>query len=710
MKKYNLGCLLLCLAFVSLDIRAESWMSVDGSKGGECITISDIESSTALYEAKFSVHGIHIDPTEIEGATYQRLTFDIPSTLFEVGTPALPVINKLFALPCGTDFDVSIKDEKWEKLAIGTIYPTQEILYENLGKGDFSINKSIYQSDVFTPALVKKGNLQFWKGIACKSVSVCPFVYYPSSKEILVLREFVLSVRFKQSESLNNLQLDGSKGMFANSNIIQSKQSPKRARSNDDYDYLIIVGDIPNISNCQALDDFILWKTFRGYKTKMVSTEVAGTSIQQLKQYIYNEKKTKKISHVLFIGNQDKIPLSLFNAMDLGWAGYIPGDFMYGCLDTCGNIPIGRFPANTVGELTNMINKTIRYEKFSGLHSYKDVLLVAHQGNSFYPTIDSIDTMYNTQLHFTKLHGRQGVTNSNVLQQINEGYNVVNYLGHGEDNLWDDWNTLHEDFTGHYADSLNENALSIYFSIACYTGNIINNPCMMRSFLCKNTGAVAFFGATATTNTDACKYLNKLIYHYLLNEGKVHIGELLLRSHLQNIADMGDLGLCNAHLYLCGGDPTLEIWTDIVHSFDDYTLSLNGQSLTVNNGGISGYKVSIVNESGNLLNVLDSINSSCTFTIPTGNFYIVLNKHNYIPRVIYVNATDDNIQNKVFDTDMDYYYIKNATISAGYDVTTTIPYGNVSIENGSKLTISKNNGVLLKNGFECKIGGELQIK
>lgn len=47
---------------------------------------------------------------------------------------------------------------------------------------------------------------------------------------------------------------------------------------------------------------------------------------------------------------------------------------------------------------------------------------------------------------------------------------------------------------------------------------------------------------------------------------------------------------------------------------------------------------------------------------------------------------------------------------AGYDVTTSIPYGNVSVENGSKLTISKSNGVLLKNGFECKAGGELQIK
>lgn len=144
--------------------------------------------------------------------------------------------------------------------------------------------------------------------------------------------------------------------------------------------------------------------------------------------------------------------------------------------------------------------------------------------------------------------------------------------------------------------------------------------------------------------------------------------------------------------------------------FDNYNLSVNGQSLTVNVDGIVGYKVSVVNENGGLAHVVNSTSSSCSFSIPTGNFYIVLNKHNHIPRVIYINVTDSNIQNKVFNNDVDNYYIKNATISAGFDVTTSVPYGNVSVENGTKLTINKNHEVLIKNGFECVIGGELEIK
>ena len=84
---------------------------------------------------------------------------------------------------------------------------------------------------------------------------------------------------------------------------------------------------------------------------------------------------------------------------------------------------------------------------------------------------------------------------------------------------------------------------------------------------------------------------------------------------------------------------------------------------------------------------------------------------NYVPRIIYVNVTDSYIQNKEFDnSDMDYYYIKDSLISAGYNVTNSITYGSVTIENGSKLSISKKHKVRIKNGFKCKTGGELQIK
>ncbi|MBQ7180821.1 MAG: hypothetical protein IJR87_05965 [Bacteroidaceae bacterium] len=39
-----------------------------------------------------------------------------------------------------------------------------------------------------------------------------------------------------------------------------------------------------------------------------------------------------------------------------------------------------------------------------------------------------------------------------------------------------------------------------------------------------------------------------------------------------------------------------------------------------------------------------------------------------------------------------------------------VPEGNVSIENGNKLNIDKSGGVIIKNGFKCKLGGTLKIE
>ena len=201
----------------------------------------------------------------------------------------------------------------------------------------------------------------------------------------------------------------------------------------------------------------------------------------------------------------------------------------------------------------------------------------------------------------------------------------------------------------------------------------------------------------------------------MLNENIYNFGDLNVAAQMATIGSVTgterERAIFNAFNYLCGGDPTLEIITDNTNNFDDYTLSLNGQNLTVNLNGVSGYKVSVVNENDSLLSVVNSTNATCSLPLPTENFYLVINKHNYVPRIIYVNVADTCIQNKVFNnTDVDYYYIKDATICAGYDVTTSIPYGNVIIESGNKLSINKKKGVRIKNGFKCKIGGELQIK
>ena len=98
--------------------------------------------------------------------------------------------------------------------------------------------------------------------------------------------------------------------------------------------------------------------------------------------------------------------------------------------------------------------------------------------------------------------------------------------------------------------------------------------------------------------------------------------------------------------------------------------------------------------------------SSYTFSVPTGNFYIVINRHNYYPHITYC-INDNYIQNKTLEGNC---FSGASPLNIGYDVTNNVPYGNVYIESGAKLFIQNGaSGVTIKNGFECKLGGELIV-
>ena len=49
-------------------------------------------------------------------------------------------------------------------------------------------------------------------------------------------------------------------------------------------------------------------------------------------------------------------------------------------------------------------------------------------------------------------------------------------------------------------------------------------------------------------------------------------------------------------------------------------------------------------------------------------------------------------------------------MSVGYDVTDQQEYGNVLVEQGASLRLNQQNGLVIKNGFECEKGAELIIE
>ena len=223
----------------------------------------------------------------------------------------------------------------------------------------------------------------------------------------------------------------------------------------------------------------------------------------------------------------------------------------------------------------------------------------------------------------------------------------------------------------------------------------------MRSDHCSS----AYVGGSVPVFTNA---FNQFILKYfpnLLDNGYCNLGDLVLTSNIECFG-YGNTAIDNALSTICGGDPSLELWTDSQNTFDGIDFSINGNTLTIAANSIQNFNVNIADEDGLLIGKYTSTGN--TVSIPINeNCDISINKHNYVPYVVHIDSENQYIQNTTISENTIF---TNTPIFIGRSVTTSIPFGNVTIEPDATVIIKKGSGVTIKNGFECKSGAEFIIK
>ena len=111
------------------------------------------------------------------------------------------------------------------------------------------------------------------------------------------------------------------------------------------------------------------------------------------------------------------------------------------------------------------------------------------------------------------------------------------------------------------------------------------------------------------------------------------------------------------------------------------------------------YTINIVSIGGELLNTIPCTSNTCTFPIPADKFLFSINKHNYVPYVMYYDRVSNDIQDITFTFDG---YFEASPIDISSDV--VIKAGHkLHIKNGSE-------GVWVFPGFECEKGAVLEIE
>ena len=359
---------------------------------------------------------------QVAGETYTQVS--IPGT--EVagsgvglpGTPGIPILRRLVAVPQGAQVSLGTPDLKVRETVRNVLlYPVQpeppdthtgdrpEGEVGDFGDRPFIRDEKAYQQNIFLPAEpVSVKRLGRIRDLEVVLVTVATAQYNPAARELRYLDTVSLDLTFQ-----------GGSGYF----VTKQSLSPFELSRRNMYDSVINVGaviqfvdptDLTSALICvgselvivtdpdfrSAADDLKAWKRSKGIPTSVVQTDSivsAGDSIsvqrEKIQDYLRKqyEECIVRLSYVLLLGDAEHIP-PWYTTVAVGENGEVDAgtDWYYGLMNPSGlfdilpDVAVGRISVDTLTEAQTVVNKTIKYEKTppANLNFYEDISFASY--------------------------------------------------------------------------------------------------------------------------------------------------------------------------------------------------------------------------------------------------------------------------------------------------------------------------------------------
>lgn len=273
------------------------------------------------------------------------------------------------------------------------------------------------------------------------------------------------------------------------------------------------------------------------------------------------------------LGKTDFVPTHLFESNVFNT--YTSSDNWFVCVSGDDNLPdmlIGRLPVKTKTEAEIVIKKIINYENNTKINDWnKRVFFIAddpdEEGNypaqsdylvnNFIPNDFTVVKAYlddSTKLDTQALDSFKNA----IINQLNEGCLVTNYLGHGNVTRWS-----HELLfdTSSVANLNNNYNLPFVVSLSCLNG-YFHYPtirCLSEVFLiAPNGGAIGCLSPSGFANTYGLQILAGELYEGLFLDQDYVLGSIVARSKI-DLFKIGDSYLDHIEFYNFFGDPALQL-------------------------------------------------------------------------------------------------------------------------------------------------------
>ena len=463
---------------------------------------------------------LELETITFNGQTYYTLNMgeELLSSN-KVGQADLPTYNCLIEIPFCSDvvIEQTIISKETINLKNGwKIYPKQPSQSKQNEDIPFAFDKDYYSRNSFGETDIAQIEiLGVMNGVRLARLSICPIRYNPSTSEIEHIKQVDLTLSFVNPdlEKTNKMKSKLSKSFnrFLGNKVVNFNKSTAASSFNSPMNrpFKMIILSSPIFR--EELQSFILWKKQQGFEIVELYTDQVGTTATAIKNYLHNlwaNSNGDFADYLLICGDTGQIPacegVHMYYSNDSQ-----PTDLYYAEYtgDILPDVFYGRFSASSVTQMRNIIEKTIKYEKyaFENNEYLNKVLLVGGKETS-----GNAPTCVNGHLNYAKQYFAGMDTSiyynptsanyvSEIKQKMNEGRSWINYSAHCDETGWSNpaftnTNVGQMSNTGKYSFFINNCCLSSRYNVSeCFGEKLLR---------AENKGAIGVIGGSNYTYWD----------------------------------------------------------------------------------------------------------------------------------------------------------------------------------------------------------------
>jgi hypothetical protein len=490
-------------------------LAIDFGRSAPEVTVA--EDNMQQLVTHFTYRGVSTFAVETERGLFNEISIPGAYSIGELGTPKLPASKKLIEIPFGAEVSVKVKNYTLNEYQLSDfgiefpVMPVQPSIRKDQDAADvpFEFDQEIYGKDFFIehePVTVEV--LGVMRGHRMARITVAPVSYNPAKGILRVMNDIEVEISFSNVDAELTEYVKGSTWspyfeVVQNSLLNNLRDGYPNHPDLTKYPVKYLIVSDRMFEN--DLQEFIEWKTMKGFEVILAFTDEIGSSYSQIQTWVHDQYNQgtptdPAPSFLLLVGDVQQIPAQMGSSSnkmtDLYYAS-VDGDYfpeMY----------YGRFSATSPAQLIPQIAKTLYYEKyeFDDPSYLNGVTLIAGADGTWNPRVGQPTVIYGTDNYFNAAHGYTDVHDyltspyTGCYDPEKIAVSLINYTAHCGQTSWGD-PQLSQTMVNSF---VNNGKYPIAIGNCCLAADFGYGECIGETWQrVANKGSVAYIGSSPSS-------------------------------------------------------------------------------------------------------------------------------------------------------------------------------------------------------------------